>query len=187
MKKGQAPRWGASVLCAMMIVVSDAAAQLSITTFGATDAQACFEAASDNFSTSVNSCNKALGERRILNNKDIANTYVNRGIIFNRTGRLSSAVDDFAAALEVIPGLAEAYLNRGNSFYLMKRFSQALEQYDTALTLGIRKEHAAWYNIGLTYEAMKMLDKAHEAYEKSLAANPDFAPAKKKLTAFKKR
>ena len=177
-------RLRAVAVLAMAFSVTVVAAQVSVTTIGATDAQACYQEAADDSSISVRECNEALKGKTNLTRRDVAKTHVNRGIIFNRAGLSPQAINDFDAAIEIIPGLAEAYLNRGNSYYLLQRYDIALENYNQALALDLRKAYAAWYNIGLTYDAMKKPEKAREAYEKSLAAFPDFALAKKKLERY---
>ena len=158
-----------------------AQAQLAITTIGATKAEACFKIAAYETSTGVADCDGALDEAYRLTKKDIAHTHVNRGIILNRALRLDEAIKDFDEALSILPDLAEAFLNRGNSYYLKQRYSEALTDYDTALEKGLRKTYAAHYNKGLVYLALMRKDEARAEFEKALAANPDFAPARRKL------
>jgi tetratricopeptide (TPR) repeat protein len=153
---------------------------MSVTTIGATDAVSCYENARDDFSRDTDPCDKALKDRS-TNGSDRKKTLVNRGVIYNRTGDVGAAVDDFNAALEIDGALGEAFLNRGNSYYLTQRYDDALSDYERALDLDVGKPWAAWYNIGLAYEAKKQPDKAREAYEEAVSANPDFAQARQKL------
>jgi len=178
-----------TMISAMMIgaaVSSTADAQLSITTFGATDAQACFVSAGDDHTTDTQECDAALSGRITLTRRDTAHTHVNRGIILNRASRLSEAIADFNLALAIIPTLAEAYLNRGNSYFLSEQYNQALADYETSLANGLSKAYAAWYNIGLLYDAQNMPDKAREAYENALAANPGYRLAEEKLAKYER-
>jgi tetratricopeptide (TPR) repeat protein len=154
-------------------------AQMSITTFGATDAVLCFENAGDDFSRDTEPCDTAL--RGSLNSSDRKKTLVNRGIIRNRKGDLIDALDDFNAALEIDSSLAEAYLNRGNSYFLSGRQPQAISDYERSLELGIAKPWAAWYNIGLAREASGDKTGARTAYAKALEVNPGFTAARNKL------
>jgi tetratricopeptide (TPR) repeat protein len=162
--------------------VSRAAAQMAVTTFGATDAASCYENASDDFSRETDPCDQALASGG-LTRADRLKTLVNRGIIHNRNGDLQAAVDDFNAALEIDASVGEAYLNRGNSYYLSGQYDSALADYDSALANNVNKPWAAWYNIGLAYEAKKDKQKAREAYEKALELNPSFSPARVKLAS----
>jgi len=51
---------------------------------------------------------------------------------------------------------------------------------------GLSKAYAAWYNIGLLYDAQNMPDKAREAYENALAANPGYRLAEEKLAKYER-
>ncbi|MEO1135704.1 MAG: tetratricopeptide repeat protein [Pseudomonadota bacterium] len=165
---------------AALFIASPSHAQLSVTTFGATDASNCYENARSDFSSDVKPCNDALASPETTR-VDRKKTLVNRGIILNRNGRIGEAISDFNAALDIDGGLGEAYLNRGNSHYLGKRYDDALNDYQRSLDLEINKPWAAWYNIGLAYDAKKQPDKAREAYQEALNVNPSFTQAQQKL------
>ncbi len=166
--------------CVLSAFGLPAVAQMSVTTIGATDAVSCYENARDDFSSDTDPCDEALADRG-TNRTDRKKTLVNRGVIYNRTGEVGAAIDDFNAALDIDGALGEAYLNRGNSYYLTQRYDVALSDYERALDLDIGKPWAAWYNIGLVYEAKKQPEKAREAYQEAVNANPNFSQAKAKL------
>lgn len=157
-------------------------AQMAVSTFGATDAQLCYEDARDDMSSNADHCDEALKTAGMTERDRIA-TYVNRGLILNRAGRLNEALADFDEALSRDDGTAEAYLNRGNTYYLMRRYDEAIEDYRASLDYDLAKAHVAWYNIGLAYEAQNDPAKARSAYQTSLELNPDFGPAQAKLGA----
>jgi len=157
-----------------------AAAQMSVTTIGATDAADCYKNAQNDFENDTGPCDAALKDRNTTR-RDRMKTHVNRGIIHNRNGDLAAARADFDAAIEMDGALAEAYLNRGNTHFHGARYDEALADYEHSLTLGVQKPWAAWYNIGLVYDAKKDVEKAREAYEKALELNPNFTLARQKL------
>ena len=165
------------VLCSML---APAAAQMSVTTIGATDAVGCFQNAADEFTSETDPCDRALKDPGTTR-ADRKKTLVNRGVIHNRNGNLSAALNDFNNALQIDGDLGEAYLNRGNSHFLSGRYDDAMSDYRRALDLDVSKPWAAWYNIGLVYQAQKNADKAREAYENALSANPNFTQARQKL------
>jgi len=168
------------VAFSFLMFASPAAAQMSITTIGATDAVNCYKDARNDFVRSTTSCDDALkGPSLTLSDKK--KTLVNRGIIRNRNGDLDAAIEDFNGALEIDASLGEAYLNRGNSYYLARDYEGALSDYHHSLDLEISKPWAAWYNIGLVHEAQNDRDGAREAYKSALETNPDFTAAKRKL------
>lgn len=162
-------------------IVSSAEAQMAITTFGATDAQQCYQNAASDFSRDDEPCDLALKGQ--LSSDDRKKTLVNRGIILNRKGEVQAAVADFNSALAIDASLAEAYLNRGNSYFLAARYREAEADYEQSLNLGVRKPWAAWYNIGLAREARSDKEGARAAYQAALDLNPDFTLAKEKLAS----
>lgn len=167
---------------ASLMAPNVAFAQMAVSTFGATDARLCYEAAADEHDTSVETCDDALRDSAMTVRDRLA-TLVNRGIILNRAGRYQEALDDFGAALDRDGNLAEAYLNRGNTYYLIRQYDDAIDDYEAALDAGLSKSHVAWYNIGLAQEAKKDPVKAKEAYRMALEINPYFGPAQSKLGA----
>lgn len=168
------------VACVSLALIAPAGAQMSVTTIGATDAASCYENARDDLSRDTEACDRALKDPA-TSRGDRKKTLVNRGVIYNRNGDLGDALADFNAALEIDGELGEAYLNRGNSYYLASRYDDALADYERALEFEIAKPWAAWYNIGLAYEAKKQPERAREAYQEALSANPDFTQAQQKL------
>lgn len=164
----------------LLIVSTAAAAQMSVTTIGATDAAACYANARDEFTEDTRPCNLALDDRGTTR-IDRKKTYVNRGIILNRRGDYNEALADFNAAIEIDETIAEAYLNRGNTWFLAGRLDEAMADYEKALALDVAKPWAAWYNIGLVHDARNEAPQAQAAYLKALELNPDFYLAQQKV------
>ncbi len=171
---------GLAAAISAAFAATSAHAQLAVTTFGATDAQGCYEDARSEKSTETSRCDAAL-RGQALTRRDRLATLVNRGIVLNRAGRLNEAIDDYNAALEGDASLGEAYINRGNSQFLAGRYDLAVADYEKSLDSDLSKPWVAWYNIGLAREAQKDARAARTAYERALDPNPDFGPARKKL------
>lgn len=138
-----------------VVLSPGAAAQLSVTTIGASEAAECYNNANDGFSRDTGPCDQAIRDVSTTRS-DKKKTYVNRGIIHNRNNDITAAVADFNAAIAIDEMIAEAYLNRGNSHYLSSRYDDALADYRHSLALDVHKPWAAWYNIGLVYEVKMM-------------------------------
>ena len=155
-------------------------AQMAVTTLGETDAAECYQNANDPLASDTLPCDRALRDPNTTRN-DRLNTLVNRGIILNRNGSVQSALDDFNAALAIDDRAAEAYLNRGNSWFLAGRLDEALADYQSSLNYDVKEPWAAWYNIGLVYDARKNEVEARKAYEMALKLKPDFSLAMQKL------
>ncbi|MEM8771728.1 MAG: tetratricopeptide repeat protein [Pseudomonadota bacterium] len=168
-------------ILALTVLSSPAAAQTAITTFGATEAGACYENAQNALSEDTAPCDDAL-RKKSTTRVDRKKTLVNRAIILNRRGDVGEALADIASALEIDLSFAEAYLNRGNSYFLLKRYDEAFADYERALSLNVSEPWAAWYNIGLVHDARNETRNAQEAYRKALALKPDFQLALAKLS-----
>ena len=147
----------------------------STTVFGNSDAQECYMATKIPGQISdIRACNDAL-RYDSLSKKDKAATYINRGIHHTRAGNHSAALADFESALGLYPDLAEAFLNRGNTYIFLGNFADALSEYERALELGTKDPHAAYFNKGLAYEAMRNLTKAYESFQKANELQPEWA------------
>lgn len=70
-----------------------------------------------------------------LDIKPSAETWNNRGTIFNDLGRYDEAVRDFDQAIALAPDFLGAFHNRGNSLVLAGRIDEAESAYDLALKI----------------------------------------------------
>jgi tetratricopeptide (TPR) repeat protein len=170
----------AALIGVAALLATPASAQMSVTTIGATDAQACYNDASDRAETSLDNCTEAL-RRKNLSRRDERATLVNRGIILNRRERYAEAIADFDAALNDDDTLAPAYLNRGNSYFFLGDLNAALGDYDAAIANQLNQLHVAWYNKGLVYLEQKRADDARDAFRRALDIQPDFSAAANQL------
>ena len=157
-----------------------ATAQVAVSTLGATEAQACFRDAGDGVTTDTRRCDQALLDTNLIP-RDRQATLVNRGIVLNRAGRPAEALAGFDTALDADPALAEAWLNRGNSHYFLGRPEAAMADYHQSLALAIRRDHVAWYNIGLVHQSRGQTNEAIRAWLEAVARNPEFTLAAERL------
>lgn len=120
-----------------------------------------------------------------LSKRDLAATYVNRGI--SRTGmeELDLALADFETALDLKPKLAEVFTNRGNVFTLMGDYEQALADYTLALELRTRHPEDALYNRGLVYEMTADFGLARADFQKALSYTPDWILPANRLNKYR--
>lgn len=149
------------------------------------DARACAFAAelSERMNPSrsdLDPCNRALDDVRLAR-RDRAATFVNRGVLHSRLAHYQEAMNDYNAALEIQPNLAQAWNSKGNLYYLAERYDDALAAYERSLELGLPERHVAYYNLGLVYEQMGDDAEAERSYRNALELRPDWQAAKDKL------
>lgn len=158
------------------------------TVFGSnTMAKDCFLASQIAATTGYSSksdlenCNDAILQGN-LNSRDVAATYVNRGIIKVALSDITGGLADYETALKLRPDdAAEAYVNRANLRLLAKQYNLAIDDYNKALEMEVNKPHIAVLNLGLAYEYLGDLSKAKKHYQQVLETVPEWSVAIEKL------
>ena len=128
-------------------------------------------------------CTQAL-ETELMNLRDRAGTYVNRGILTLRRAEYASAQFDFNRAIETKPNLGEAYVNRGAAAVGAKRYADGLADLNKALELGVDEPEKAYYNRALAFEGLDDLKAAYFDYKKAVELKPDWDMPQKELARF---
>jgi tetratricopeptide (TPR) repeat protein len=97
----------------------------------------------------------------------VPRAYNNRGITFDKMGRLEEAIEDFGTAIALDPSYAAAYNNRGMVFGKTGQFDRAIEDFKTAVFLDptYSKAHN---NLGIVYAKVGLFDKAFEQFNKAI-------------------
>lgn len=126
-------------------------------------------------------CDRALDHAH-LKKRDLAGTWVNRGIIATALSRYREAFGNYQRALKVMPGLPEAFIGRGNIYFMSGKLDMAIDDYTRALDLNLGREHVAFLNRGMAYEKLKRYEDAEENYRLALEAVPDWKLARQKLS-----
>ena len=65
----------------------------------------------------------------------VADTYCNRGYLYNRLHQYVNAIEDFSATIRIDPECTGAYLGRGRSYLGLYRFEDALNDINKAISL----------------------------------------------------
>lgn len=128
-------------------------------------------------------CTMAL-ETELLNVRDRAGTYVNRGILKLRRKQFGAAQGDFDYAIKAKPDLGEAYINRGAAAVGAGRFADGLADMNKALELGVDEPEKAYFNRALAYEGLDDLKSAYFDYRKAVELKPEWDAPKKELARF---
>ncbi len=175
-------RWTGGLAAALLCAAPAGASTLIIGGGVAKDcADAALEGRSDN--ASVTTCTLAL-ETDILDFRDRARTYVNRGVLQMRQRNFDGAVGDFNEATKIDPNLGEAYINRGAAYLGSSRYSQALDQIDQGLAMGVKDPQKAYFNRGIAHENLGDVTAAYRDYSKAAELDPDWDAPKHELTRF---
>jgi tetratricopeptide (TPR) repeat protein len=175
---------GAALIGATLAFAS--AASAAVTVIGGGLAEACANAAitgkSDfRFETL---CTQALSNE-MLNSRDRAGTYVNRGVMKLRRANFDAAIVDFNQAVRIKPDMGEIYINRGAASIGQHRYAEGMSDLNKSLELGVDEPAKAYYNRALAYEGLDDAKSAYFDYQKALELSPDWNAPKEQLVRFK--
>ncbi len=146
--------------------------------------RACYQAARTGLDSiaGVGHCNLALLNPLIV--ADRVATLVNRGVILHKLQRIQSAMDDFNAALRILPDQADAHINRGVAYLTLSRFDEAMADIQRGIALGPSEPALAYYNRAIAHERMGQIAEAYYDYQRALKEAPGFTPAANALSRF---
>ena len=160
-------------------------AHASVTVLGSNFAHDCFIAAKyggpNGYGLEV--CNRSI-ETEALDRRDLAGTFVNRGVIYMEQGAFKAAEHDFAQALSLMPNLGEAVVNLGGAMIGERRYAEGVAQITRGIALTPEEPEKAFYNRALGYEGLDDMKSAYFDYLKASQIKPDWGPAKAELTRF---
>ncbi|HEY3950420.1 tetratricopeptide repeat protein [Phenylobacterium sp.] len=173
---------GVAAIAALAI---GAEARASVTVIGGGQAEACSkDAISGKTSPQFERvCTEAL-ETEMLDARDRAGTYVNRGVLKMRRQDWAGATKDFNEAVRLSPTMGEAYVNRGAVSIGEHHYADSLPDLNKGLELGVEEPAKVYYNRGLAYEGMDDMKSAYFDYQKAVELSPDWDAPQKELTRF---
>ena len=157
----------------------------AVTVFGNGLAHDCSEAAfrGKSDANSIQKCDEAL-ESEVLDTKDRAGTYINRGVMYLRQGSLKNARKDFDTSIATDPKIGEAWINRGAVAVAEKHYAEGLADINHGLTLGVEAPEKAYYNRALAYEGLEDAKSAYLDYQQALTLKPDWQLPQQQLLRF---
>jgi tetratricopeptide (TPR) repeat protein len=174
----------AILLGASLLGASPAMAAVQV--IGSSSARLCYEAADAPGKPTpeeLQRCDTALGQEGLARHDETA-TYVNRGILKLRLGRLEDAVSDFDNAIGNDPDEAEAYLNKGMAVLRMNEGGKAVPLFNSALEKKTRRPALAYYGRGVAQEMAGKLKEAYLDYRQASLIEPEWREPKIELTRF---
>jgi tetratricopeptide (TPR) repeat protein len=160
-------------------------ASAAVTVLGDTSAEECSRAAfhEQGNMDAVKACTRAL-DGGVLGRRDVAGTYVNRGVIYLVRGEFASARSDFDHAIRTDPQLGEGWVNRGAVNILDRRYQDGINDISKGLTLGTEEPAKAYYNRAVAYEGIDDEKSAYLDYEQATVLEPNWELPKQELARF---
>jgi tetratricopeptide (TPR) repeat protein len=157
----------------------------AVTVIGGGYAEDCSKAAIRGRSdrNSIELCNVALASE-ILDTRDRAGTYINRGVMRMRTRAFSAAHTDFDTAISIAPKIGEGWVNRGAVFIAEKRYQEGLSDINKGLDLGVNEPEKAYYNRALAYEGLDDAKSAYLDYQQAVTLKPNWLLPQQQLLRF---
>lgn len=107
---------------------------------------------------------------------DLAEILVYRGMSYAYLEAYDRAMQDFSAAIDRNPYMADAYNERGSLFNLLGQPERALLDLDAAVRLD-PVHYAAYYNRALAHEKLEQIAEAEADLSATIDLNPGVAPA----------
>ena len=107
----------------------------------------------------------------ILLNPNKAEYYINRGVIYTKSGQAQPAINDFTKALELDSNLAEAYLNRGKLYQFQGQNLAALRDLTSFLALRPNQSQV-WFERALLETSINKLNEAIVSLDNALRGMP---------------
>ena len=177
---------GAAVGLGLAWVAAPEQAHASVTVLGSNFAHECYLAAKFGAPNGygVEICTRSI-DTEALDRRDLAGTYVNRGVVYMGQGDFKQAEHDFHEALTLMPDLGEASVNLGGAMIGQRRYAEGIAQITNGLRFTPEEPEKAYYNRALGYEGLEDMKSAYFDYLKATELKPDWAPAKAELTRFK--
>jgi len=139
-------------------------------------------------------CNAALNTPLVQH--DRAATYVNRGVIEQKLGRIDAAMADYNECLRMIPDQPDAFINRGVAWMTQGKLDAALADIEKGVALGPTEPALGYFDRAIAYEKLAAavpegeqrqayLQKAYADYQRAIKEAPGFTAASNALARFR--
>ncbi|MDR3528825.1 MAG: tetratricopeptide repeat protein [Rhizomicrobium sp.] len=114
---------------------------------------------------------------------DMARAVFDRGLAYDSLGNCAAAIADYSEALRLAPSLVAARNNRGNAYRRIGQLENAKRDYLAALSDQGGAHQYPYYGLGLIAGQAGDNDGARSYFQKALAVDSGFAPAKRGMAA----
>lgn len=178
------PLLGAGPMVLICAAIAGPAAA-AVTVMGSSDATLCSKAAFAERADidSLRVCTSALAQG-MLDRRDLAGTYINRGVLYMVRLDYKNARSDFEQAITIDSAIGEAWVNRGAINIIDKRYKEGIADISKGLDLGTNEPAKAYYNRAVAYEGIDDETDAYQDYQEALVLQPGWDLPKQELLRF---
>ena len=157
----------------------------AVTVIGGSAAEDCFKAAKYGGPPGIGiaDCTRAI-DSETMSDRDLAGTYVNRGVIYMSEAGYVPARHDFEQALKLDPKMGEAIVNHGAVLIALRQYADGIAEISRGLALNPEEPEKAYFNRALAYESLDDLKSAYYDYTKASELKPDWDQPKAELARF---
>ena len=120
----------------------------------------------------------------MLSDRDLAGTYVNRGVIYMASADFVPAQHDFEQAMKLDPTMGEAIVNHGGALIAQKKYADGIAEISRGLEFNPSEPEKAYFNRGLAYESLDDLKAAYYDYSKAAELKPGWDQPRAELARF---
>ncbi len=131
-------------------------------------------------------CTAALA-RDLLNQRDRAGTFVNRGAMYLLSRDFEPAHADFQQAMRLQPDMGEAHVGEGGYLLTQERFAEAEAEISRGIELGTEQSEKAYYIRGVARWAQDDFKGAYLDFQKASQLRPGWELPRQQLTHFSVR
>lgn len=170
---------------ALLVFAGTAGAQVSVFTSTSSESFGCSLAARHGHATreSIKGCTMAILHEG-LNGRELAGTYVNRGVLYLVGRDYTAAQQDFDTALSYDPSMGEAYVNKGAAEIAQRQWARGIADIDRGLPFKPEQPEKAYFNRALAKEQLEDVKGAYTDFKMAADMAPTWDLPRAELQRF---
>jgi len=131
----------------------------------------------------IDICTMALQDGQ-LTSRDMAGTFVNRGVLHFLAGDYRSSLSDFDSSIRIDSNIGEAHANRGAALVALQRWADSIPSITKGIEMQAAEMEKSYYNRAIANEEMGNVRGAYMDYMKAAELKPEWEPPKAQLMRF---